>query len=82
MLGMLSSRICSRHGSDGPPLRVRGAGEALTALRFDETGLHLAVGTQGGVVALFDLRSRRPLLIKDHMYGSKIVDIKFHTGEA
>ena len=53
------------------------AGEPLTALRFDESGMHCAVGTGSGLVALFDLRSSRPLLVKDHMYSSPIVDIKF-----
>jgi ribosome biogenesis protein ENP2 len=33
-----------------------GAGQQLTALRFDDSGLHMAVGTSGGLVALFDLR--------------------------
>ncbi|KAK9846298.1 hypothetical protein WJX81_001159 [Elliptochloris bilobata] len=54
-------------------------GDGLTALRFDDAGLHAAVGTSGGRVALFDLRSSRPLLVKDHMYGAPIVDIKFHS---
>ncbi|MEW5309813.1 MAG: hypothetical protein WDW38_001668 [Sanguina aurantia] len=56
------------------------AGQQLTALRFDDSGLHVAVGTQNGLVSLFDLRSQRPLVVKDHMYGSRIVDIKFHSG--
>ena len=51
----------------------------LTAVRFDDTGLHCAVGTSNGLVALYDLRSSRPLLIKNHMYGDKIIDIKFHS---
>lgn len=33
-------------------------GQALTALRFDDSGMHLAVGTANGLVALFDLRSQ------------------------
>lgn len=40
------------------------AGEELTALRFDDSGLHVAVGTRNGLVALYDLRSTRPLIIK------------------
>lgn len=35
-----------------------GAGQGLSALRFDDSGMHLAVGTTGGLVALFDLRSQ------------------------
>jgi ribosome biogenesis protein ENP2 len=33
-------------------------GQPLTALRFDNSGMHLAVGTGNGLVALFDLRSQ------------------------
>ena len=46
-------------------------GEQLTALRFDDSGMHVAVGTSNGLVGLFDLRSQRPLIVKDHMYGDK-----------
>ena len=55
------------------------AGAALTALRFDAGGLHVATGTSDGKVALFDLRMRRAMLVKDHMYGAPIRDIKFHS---
>ena len=54
-------------------------GEELRALRFSESGLHCAVGTSNGLVAVFDLRSSKPTVIKDHMYDAPIVDIKFHT---
>lgn len=61
------------------PAWVAQAGEGLTALRFDDSGLHCAVGTSNGLVALFDLRSSRPVLVKDHLYSSSIVDLKFHS---
>jgi len=51
----------------------------LTALRFDEGGLHVAAGTADGKVALFDLRSSRPVVVKDHMYGTAITSIAFHS---
>ena len=54
-------------------------GEGLTAVRFDGAGLTAAVGTTNGLVALFDLRTSRPTLVKDHMYGAPIRDIKFHA---
>lgn len=57
-----------------------GPRQGLTALRFDTNGMNIAVGTSGGLVALFDLRSQQPLLVKDHMYDSPIVDVKFHNG--
>ena len=52
-------------------------GVALTAMRFDESGYQLGVGTAGGLVALYDLRSSKPLVVKDHLYDERIVDIKF-----
>ena len=48
-------------------------GAAATALRFDDGGMQLALGTSAGAVVLFDLRSSRPLLTKDHMYDLKCV---------
>jgi WD40 repeat protein len=54
-------------------------GAGLTALRFDDSGMNLAAGTSNGLVALFDLRSSRPLVVKDHMYGDAIRDIKWHV---
>eukprot|EP00200_Dunaliella_tertiolecta_P014606 CAMPEP_0202392444 /NCGR_PEP_ID=MMETSP1127-20130417/92376_1 /ASSEMBLY_ACC=CAM_ASM_000462 /TAXON_ID=3047 /ORGANISM="Dunaliella tertiolecta, Strain CCMP1320" /LENGTH=682 /DNA_ID=CAMNT_0048994951 /DNA_START=66 /DNA_END=2111 /DNA_ORIENTATION=- len=54
-------------------------GQELTAVRFDDAGLQVAVGTRNGLVGVYDLRSQRPVVVKDHMYGSKIVDIKFHA---
>ena len=42
--------------------------------------LQMAVGSQSGKVLLYDLRSSRPLLVKDHMYDSPILDVKWHVG--
>ena len=58
-----------------------GRGDELTALRFHDNGLEFAVGTGSGHVALYDLRSSRPLRVKDHNYDSRIVSIKFHGGD-
>eukprot|EP00216_Chloropicon_sp_CCMP2111_P005383 CAMPEP_0198239520 /NCGR_PEP_ID=MMETSP1446-20131203/4904_1 /TAXON_ID=1461542 ORGANISM="Unidentified sp, Strain CCMP2111" /NCGR_SAMPLE_ID=MMETSP1446 /ASSEMBLY_ACC=CAM_ASM_001112 /LENGTH=651 /DNA_ID=CAMNT_0043922123 /DNA_START=118 /DNA_END=2073 /DNA_ORIENTATION=+ len=49
----------------------------LTCVRFSPDGLRVACGTGSGMVALFDLRSSKPLCVKDHMNDEKIVDIKF-----
>ena len=57
-------------------------GEGLTALRFSDSGLQCVVGMQNGLVALYDLRSSRPLIVKDHNYGAPIKDIKFHTSDS
>lgn len=51
-------------------------------MAFDSRGLHCAVGTAGGLVALFDLRSPRPMLVKDHMYGAPILTLDFHEPAA
>ncbi len=57
-------------------------GQGLTALRFSDSGLQCAVGMQSGLVALYDLRSSRPVIVKDHNYGAPIKDIKFHTSDS
>ncbi|KAI8105935.1 hypothetical protein M9434_000514 [Picochlorum sp. BPE23] len=54
-------------------------GQQLTAVRFDQGGLNVAVGTSGGIVSIFDLRSSKPMITKDHMYDSPIIDLKFQT---
>jgi len=53
--------------------------EQVTAVRFDPDGLKLAAGTRGGFTALYDLRSSRPLSVKDQQYGQAIIDVRFHT---
>ena len=57
-----------------------GQGEGVTAVKFDPSGMQFACGDSEGVVRLFDLRSSRPVAEKDHMYGSPIIDVKYHTG--
>lgn len=53
--------------------------QEVTALRFDENeGFLLAAGTSLGQILLYDLRSSAPIHSKDHMYGTSIVDIKWH----
>eukprot|EP00958_Prasinococcus_capsulatus_P002991 scaffold266_cov391-Prasinococcus_capsulatus_cf.AAC.43 len=56
-------------------------GEAeVTALAFDELDhLQVAAGTSDGQIKLYDLRSSKPLLVKDHMYGYPILDLTFHS---
>ncbi|KAL6432906.1 hypothetical protein ACFW04_006328 [Cataglyphis niger] len=50
---------------------------AITALKF-QGGLNLGVGTSTGQVLLFDIRSSKPFLVKDHMYELPIKCIEFH----
>lgn len=51
---------------------------SITALKFDGA-LRLGVGTSTGHVLLYDIRSSKPLLIKDHMNDSPIKKIEFHN---
>ncbi|CAM8902392.1 unnamed protein product [Rhodiola kirilowii] len=51
--------------------------QEITALEF-EGDYSMAVGSSGGKVLLYDLRSSLPIRVKDHMYGSPIIDIKWH----
>ena len=39
----------------------------------------MAVGTSTGHILLYDIRSSRPLLIKDHFYGIPIKKLLFHS---
>lgn len=50
---------------------------AITALKF-QGGLNLGVGTSTGQILLFDIRSSKPFLVKDHMYELPIKSIEFH----
>ncbi|XP_063715789.1 nucleolar protein 10-like isoform X2 [Symsagittifera roscoffensis] len=49
-----------------------------TCLRYNG-GLSLAVGTSTGQVMLFDIRSNKPTLVKDHHYEFPIHSIQFLT---
>lgn len=50
---------------------------AITAMKF-RGALQLAVGTSTGHVLLYDIRSDKPLLVKDHQYELPIKKILFH----
>lgn len=51
----------------------------VTSLAFDHTGMYLAAGTKGGNVALYDIRSSKPLHVKEHQYGMPIHTLRFHA---
>jgi len=54
-------------------------GNEVRVVEFDPTNqVTLAVGTNKGQVAIFDLRKADALLVKDHNYEEPIVSIKFH----
>lgn len=50
----------------------------ITSLAFRD-GLNMAVGTSTGHILLYDIRSSRPLLVKDHLYGIPIKSLLFHS---
>ncbi|XP_043695384.1 nucleolar protein 10 isoform X2 [Telopea speciosissima] len=53
--------------------------QEVTALEFDnDGGFLMAVGSSAGKVLIYDLRSSYPIRVKDHMYESPILDIKWH----
>ncbi|KAL2613245.1 hypothetical protein R1flu_024937 [Riccia fluitans] len=65
-------RINAAGSTDNPDQEV-------TSLRFDDgEGILLAAGTSSGQVLIYDLRSSKPIHVKDHMYGCPIIDIKWH----
>ncbi|KAI1208105.1 WD40 repeat-like protein [Annulohypoxylon truncatum] len=59
------SRVAILGGQDGE----------ITALDFNPSGLSLATGTSNGLIKLFDLRSPKPLLQKDHGPGFPIKNL-------
>ncbi|XGW25730.1 hypothetical protein V3C99_006829 [Haemonchus contortus] len=57
------------------PEEVKGKSE-ITSLKFRDA-LRLGVGTSTGQVMLYDIRSRKPLIVKDHMNDFPIKKIDF-----
>lgn len=52
--------------------------EEITAIKFEQGSLNIAVGTQKGKVLLYDMRYPLPLLTMNHHYRQPIHTIKFH----
>mmetsp|Transcript_8123 Transcript_8123/g.10319 ORF Transcript_8123/g.10319 Transcript_8123/m.10319 type:complete len:824 (+) Transcript_8123:98-2569(+) len=52
----------------------------VTSMAFDTSGMQIAAGTKGGNVALYDIRSSKPLHVKEHQYGLPIHTLRFHSG--
>ncbi|KAL3882105.1 hypothetical protein ACJMK2_028476 [Sinanodonta woodiana] len=74
-VGILDTTL-SRHIED---LKIDSV-PAVTALKF-RGGLHIGVGTSTGHVLLYDLRSDKTLLVKDHKYELPIKKIMFHESQ-
>ncbi|XP_073823017.1 nucleolar protein 10 lethal (2) 34Fd [Musca autumnalis] len=50
---------------------------SVSALKFKD-GLHMGVGTNSGHVLLYDIRSKEPLLVKDHLNKVPIKRLAFN----
>ena len=50
----------------------------VSAVAFDTDGLTLGVGTSSAHCLMFDLRSPRPSMVKEHQYGLPVTKITFH----
>ena len=50
----------------------------VTAFAYADDGMTMAVGTEGGSVLLYDLRSATPLLVKEQGNGERIQSLVFH----
>lgn len=59
-----------------------GGAPDATAVAFDEASLSLAVGTADGRALVFDLRSSRPTVTKQHQYRAPVHTVRFHRGGA
>jgi WD40 repeat protein len=46
----------------------------VTCVRFDNDGLKLAAGTSEGHTLTYDMRSSRPISVKDHRNGKLMLD--------
>ncbi|CAG5021926.1 unnamed protein product [Parnassius apollo] len=64
---------CALHCSDVDNKKL----PAITELKFNGA-LQMGVGTSSGHILLYDIRSSKPLLIKDHMNEIPIKNIEFH----
>uniref|UniRef100_A0A336M9U5 CSON011986 protein n=1 Tax=Culicoides sonorensis TaxID=179676 RepID=A0A336M9U5_CULSO len=53
---------------------------SVTALAW-KNGLNLAVGTQSGHVALYDIRTSTPSLVKDHLNRLPVKKVQYNTKE-
>ncbi|CAJ1959210.1 unnamed protein product [Cylindrotheca closterium] len=54
----------------------------ISSIAHDSSGLYMAAGTAGGLVALYDVRTSKPLHVMEHKHGAPIHTIKFHSGSA
>lgn len=68
-----------RHNVAKLPISIDNITPELTATEFDTDGLSFAVGTSSGHVLAYDLRSDKPIMVKDHRYGLPVHTVRFHN---
>ena len=56
-----------------------GSVKEISSMAYDSSGLYMAAGTGGGLVALYDIRSSRPMHVQEHKHGSTIHTVRFHS---
>ncbi len=72
------SSLLSSSSSSSSSSRVK---QEVSSLSFSDDGLHLLVGSSGGVVLQYDIRSKHPETIKDHQYGTPIKYARFLSSD-
>jgi ribosome biogenesis protein ENP2 len=72
-------RFFDARTSSTAPVALLDVGNDVTALKFDGEGLNVACGTSDAEVKLYDLRSKKPTLVKAHQNLLPIVDLKWHS---
>src|SRR3990167_1003431 len=78
ILECFDSRTIHRVGS--LPVTNDFGGGSITSIAYDRSDItKLAVGTEGGMVLMYDIRSSKPLLAKDHQYDLPIINVQFHN---
>ena len=71
----VGEQIVSQWGSSASAFQ---AFPEITQLKFHSDGLTYGVGTKTGQVLLYDLRTTKPMLTRDHQYEQPIRKIMFH----
>ncbi|KAI5125350.1 ribosome biogenesis protein ENP2 [Nematocida parisii] len=61
---------------DNKPVRQLFVDAPATSCAFSENGMLFGVGTEAGIISLYDIRSARPIIEKDHNYDFKIKKIE------
>eukprot|EP00392_Amoebophrya_sp_AT5.2_P003640 g3645.t1 len=57
-----------------------GSGEVVTAVAFSPSGMHFCYGDEAGRVSVFDIRSKKPLCVRDHKNELPIKAVKYFEG--